>query len=380
MERYSRVFFIDTENQGAMYLKDLSSLTNKDLVICMFTEFSPKFTYDQVGKFLESSAVFKFIDCLAGTPNSLDFQLSSMLGYYLRMEDEESESCKLTSKPYNPSEFIVLSQDTGYYGIVQFWSKQGYNVHIRNSLLGENIDVKAALENLTAKKAHLAMEVAANKAKLSGCENHATKKLLAEEQAKVNSAVAKFNSRLEKTKELNESKKVEKVTVELKAKPEVKEVKEVKAVKKLPPVSSLEKITELELDICEEVKVKEDECVEVKADVDDLSSTDITYENTTTNKYFTLLNTSNVGVVYKNIESSGLSLTVSDKVNFNTNKVSSFLKTSNFVSFVLGYIIYYSKNRTEMKEMLSRYASEEDVRVLIKRYGQKHFKNNFGLN
>lgn len=362
-EHYNRVFFIDTENQGAMYLKDLNGLTNKDLVICMFTEYSPKFTYDQVGKFLESSASFKFIDCLAGTPNSLDFQLSSMLGYYLRMEDEEKEET-------NPTDFIILSQDTGYYGIIQFWSNQGYNVHIRNSLLGENIDVRKALENLTANKAHLAMEVAANKAKLSGTENRATKKLELEQQQKVKlvsvktnvkdtkSALEKFNSRLEKTKEIQSSKK------ETKTENVTESIEKVEK-KTISLAEGLKKDSELEISI---------EGLDVNT-----NSQTVDEECLSTNKNFSVLSTSSVGVAYKNIQTLELSLNVTDKLDFNSNKVGSFIKTSNIVSYVIGYILYYSKNKNEMKVMLEKYLSLDEIDVLMKRYAQKHFKNHYGL-
>lgn len=388
-EHYNRVFFIDTENQGGLYLKDLNQLTSKDLVICVFTEHSPKFTYDQVGKFTESSAKFQFLECLAGTPNCLDFQLSSMLGYYLRMEDEERESVRDSDSSLG-TEFIILSQDTGYYGIVQFWESKGYNVHIRGSLLGDNVDVKSALESITSSKAQLALEVAANKAKLSGAENRATQKLehthsscksktKCESVNNQKSAIDKFNSRLE-------AKETLKSTTNLKAKPKVKEkkkscidFKEVLAEIDLVGDSELESVmksleqndSEIVTDIS--VSELEGDIVPSKEEVHE-------YLYDFDNKYFKIINTSTAGIAYNNIQDAKLPLSVTEKIAANGLKVVKFLRCNQITAYVIGYIIYYSRNKSEMKDYLKHFVDSENyVNTLLKRFEQNHFTNFFGL-
>lgn len=404
-EHYNRVFFIDTENQGGLYLKDLHQLTSNDLVICVFTEHSPKFTYDQVGKFTESKAKFQFLECLAGTPNCLDFQLSSMLGYYLRMEDEERDRTR-EGYTFLGTEFIILSQDTGYYGIVQFWESKGYNVHIRGSLLGDNVDVKSALESLTSSKTQLALEVAANKAKLSGTENRATQKLehthsscksKSKIEASTNnkkSAIDKFNSRLEFKESLTSTANVKVKSKEKDKKKTPVDFKEVLTEISLVGDSAMDSVQEA-LKQCESSILDgscDDYLEEVTDEVTDISVSELEGETIPSkeeihesfycldNKYFNVLNTMAVGIAYNNIQDSKLSLSVTGKVAANGIKAVKFLRCTQVTGYVLGYIIYYSRNKSEMKEQLSRFVdSATHVNTLLKRFEQNHFVNFFGL-
>jgi hypothetical protein len=399
-DKYKRIYFIDTENQGAMYLKDLSTLTSSDLVICMSTEFSPKFTYSQVGQFMESKAKFKFLDCISGTPNALDFQVSSLLGFYLREYKNEK------------SEFIILSQDTGYYPLVQFWQNEGYNVNIRGRMDEENVKISDALVKIIDKKSHVAMEVAAQKAVLSGTENRATKKIEKEKRIQeskketatslksdakaMQSAVEKFNSRLEKTKALRKERdareKDEEKSISMTSSVEriKKEVDETLVLSQPVSSSSSDEVglevvkstnEDVKNDTVESVSVM-DELSEKLVESLEMASTPVINMDER-NLNFDALNSMNHGVVYTNILTKFWNPSVEHNISANADKVIKFIRCSKVTGLILGYIIYYARTREEMKDTLLKYSERDKrylyVNTLLKRYDQKHFNNYYSV-
>ena len=84
MISYSRIFFVDTENQGTQYVEDLNHLGFEDKVILMYTDYAPKFGYPQIESFINSKATIITDYCFSGTPNALDFQISSRIGAILK--------------------------------------------------------------------------------------------------------------------------------------------------------------------------------------------------------------------------------------------------------------------------------------------------------
>ena len=71
-------------------------------------------SYSSVIKLLGCTREIKFEECNAGN-NALDFQLISYLGYLMKNEELKD------------SEFIVMSNDTGYDPAVNFWKKENFS-------------------------------------------------------------------------------------------------------------------------------------------------------------------------------------------------------------------------------------------------------------
>lgn len=59
---------------------------------------------------MESKAKIEYIKISTGTPNSLDFQLTSILGYKIAKEESD--------------EYVIVSKDKGFDSTVEFWSKK----------------------------------------------------------------------------------------------------------------------------------------------------------------------------------------------------------------------------------------------------------------
>lgn len=107
-------YLIDTENVGSTWVNLLS--TNKKMDLHIFvTENAKNLNFSLLHEITENKNknTYKIHDCKTGK-NSLDFYLSSYLGY-------------LIGKNANSS-FVIVSQDTGYDNVVSFWEERGYNV------------------------------------------------------------------------------------------------------------------------------------------------------------------------------------------------------------------------------------------------------------
>lgn len=154
------IYFIDTENQGTQYIEELATLGETDRVILMYTDYGPKFSYQQIEYFIKTKAKVKMEYCFSGTPNALDFQISTRIGSLLKeslmYEDAWEAQNMLTFGSLTDArksiKVIIISEDKGYYPLVEYWVARGYNVAIRNSICGEDADVKGYLRELSISK------------------------------------------------------------------------------------------------------------------------------------------------------------------------------------------------------------------------------------
>lgn len=334
-EMYKRVFLVDTENQGTLYLKDLGTLMETDLVICVSTEYSPKFTYTQLESFLNCKAKFQFVNCQAGTPNALDFQLSTLLGYMCKQDEEDDKK----------TEFIILSKDTGYYGIVSYWSSRGFKVGIRNEIVGKCVDVDGALAHLNKFKISKANEVALGKAELNKAGKEAVSQVV---QKAASSAIDKFNKRMEATNKIKE-REGEKTVQKVVTKPNDR-------------VIDLGDLNKLNLTTIEKHK---DEIQETREE-DELS----------------ILGAGNKGSIYNRIINKYSPIPdIYDKIEKNATKIAKFTKKDVVESTIIGFVIYVSKDTEDVKKNLLKVLSGDSrtltLNTIIKRVKQKHFYNKY---
>lgn len=108
-----KIYYVDSENVGDDWI-DLMASTEADAKFYVFyTQRSPRITYDNAIKLLNSDRNFEFIHCNGGN-NALDFQLVTFLGYRLSIEPD--------------SDIYIVSKDTGFDAVVSFWKSRNVSI------------------------------------------------------------------------------------------------------------------------------------------------------------------------------------------------------------------------------------------------------------
>jgi hypothetical protein len=85
----------------------LPELTKNDRLILFYTANSPHISYADMGFIIQYPDSFEMMECYTGN-NGLDFQLVSYLGFLL----------KTAAK----TEYVIVSNDTGYDSVIRFWN------------------------------------------------------------------------------------------------------------------------------------------------------------------------------------------------------------------------------------------------------------------
>ncbi|MBQ1688746.1 MAG: hypothetical protein II073_05660, partial [Lachnospiraceae bacterium] len=115
-EKDKKVYMIDSENVGDLWVTHVIQLANaEDEILVFYTQKSPHMGYDTIIKLLDSSNKVQFIKCIEGR-NALDFQLVTELGYRIGTQEEEKT-------------YIIVTNDTGFDAVVQYWKM--VNVEVR---------------------------------------------------------------------------------------------------------------------------------------------------------------------------------------------------------------------------------------------------------
>ncbi len=107
------IYLIDYENVREHGLKNIT-YKKDDMIYLFYTENAAKIELDALS---EIEAAMKFIKVAAGK-QSLDMHLISYLGY-------------LICEKGNNTEFVIVSNDTGYDGVLRFWQGKGYKTSRR---------------------------------------------------------------------------------------------------------------------------------------------------------------------------------------------------------------------------------------------------------
>ena len=108
------IYFIDYENVHVDGLNGVAKLGEDDSVCIFYSEKANSLTFGLHKRLTESKAHIEYIKVSLGTPNSLDYQLTSILGYKIAKEEGK--------------EFIIVSKDKGFDSTVEFWAKKQINI------------------------------------------------------------------------------------------------------------------------------------------------------------------------------------------------------------------------------------------------------------
>lgn len=110
------VYFIDYENVNVDGLKGVGRLTDEDKVIFFYSEKASKLSFGLHRRIIQSNANFEYRKVDVGSPNALDFQHASCVGYELGKDENKK------------IEAVIVSKDKGYDSVVNYWTKGGYKI------------------------------------------------------------------------------------------------------------------------------------------------------------------------------------------------------------------------------------------------------------
>ncbi|MDE6911465.1 MAG: hypothetical protein K2P44_13520 [Lachnospiraceae bacterium] len=134
-------YFIDYENVHADGFIGIEKLGENDIICVMYTEQSKAFSLELVEKIARQKVKLESYKAGTGAKNSLDFQLASYLGYMIA-KSSGADDC-----------FYIVSRDTGFNHLVDFWAERGAEVKRIVNFLGDEKDPKtAAAEEPKAKE------------------------------------------------------------------------------------------------------------------------------------------------------------------------------------------------------------------------------------
>lgn len=125
-------YFIDYENVHADGLSGVEQIAENDIICVMYTEQSKSFSLEFVEKIARQKARLESYKAGTGSKNALDFQLSSYMGYIIAKNENDSV------------EFCIVSKDTGFDCLVEFWKERGVKVRRITNLSGEEKEPEPA--------------------------------------------------------------------------------------------------------------------------------------------------------------------------------------------------------------------------------------------
>ena len=103
-----RAFLIDFENVKSAGLAGIEELAPDDHVVILYSVNSNTISFEMHQKILQSKTPIEYFQIRRGGKNSLDFQLSSLLGWLLASG--------------NYSHLFIISNDNGFDALTDFWT------------------------------------------------------------------------------------------------------------------------------------------------------------------------------------------------------------------------------------------------------------------
>lgn len=108
-----RIYLVDSENVGDIWVPLLVASQPDEEVIVFYTQKSPHMNYENVRLLKETEKEAEFVKCFEGS-NALDFQLVTQLGYLLCENQENS--------------YVIVSNDTGFDAALRYWKQRNMPV------------------------------------------------------------------------------------------------------------------------------------------------------------------------------------------------------------------------------------------------------------
>ena len=122
------IYLVDYENVNSSGIEGIKNLKLEDKVYIFYSEQIKTIPFEKSIELVKSKAQIEFIEIKKVGKNYLDFQLSTYLGY-------------LIGKGENGFVFII-SKDTGFDSIVDFWKGRNINICRKKSIDSEENTVE----------------------------------------------------------------------------------------------------------------------------------------------------------------------------------------------------------------------------------------------
>lgn len=119
------IYLVDTENVSSGGFVGIEALCRNSKIYYFYSSRSYRASYAEVEKLRKVKCKLEFIESAKTGINALDFQITSYLGYLIGKEKKNSNN-----------KYIIISNDTGYDAVINFWIREGKNVS-RQDTIGE---------------------------------------------------------------------------------------------------------------------------------------------------------------------------------------------------------------------------------------------------
>ena len=134
------VYFVDYENVHDAGLEGIGALTKEDRVVIFYGINIKSIPFDRHIEIMNSKAEIEYIKTDKVAKNYLDFQLATYLGYVIGVGEK--------------APIYIISKDTGFDSIVDYWSKQNINIsrHLHIDISIDNAEKVAEKAKKDVKK------------------------------------------------------------------------------------------------------------------------------------------------------------------------------------------------------------------------------------
>ncbi len=137
-KRNNRLYLVDYENVSDAGLVGINQLSANDLVIIFYGSRVKSIDYESHIAITDSTANIEEMKARKTAKNYLDFQLTTYLGY------------KLGQNSY--SEIYVISKDSGFDAVIDFWSQRGYSIKRQEAIVVTKKSTKEQANNKASNK------------------------------------------------------------------------------------------------------------------------------------------------------------------------------------------------------------------------------------
>ncbi len=117
-------FLVDYENVNAAGLQGIDQLIQEDKVLLFYTEKASTLPISLHKKINASKATTDYFEVVYGSKNSLDFQLSSYLGFLVAKDPDD--------------EYYIVSRDNGFKAVKDFWVRRDIKIDLSMNLLKQS--------------------------------------------------------------------------------------------------------------------------------------------------------------------------------------------------------------------------------------------------
>lgn len=132
------IYLIDYENTGVKGLHGIERLREDDLVIIFYGPKTGAVPFDEHVRISTAASHVEYIKTTKTAKNYLDFQLTTYLGYLVAQTAVRI--------------FRIVSKDSGYDSVVDFWGKKGMDIKRQENVAGDKKTTESGKKKTAAKQ------------------------------------------------------------------------------------------------------------------------------------------------------------------------------------------------------------------------------------